>query len=74
MREIFGGRFEAFEIPERVTSGAEEFAAHVVVNANDGVALAIEVCDSFRADEAAASGDKNCLGHAGIFARSGDGE
>ena len=30
-------------------------------NADDGVALAIEVCDSFRTDEAAASGDKNCL-------------
>ncbi len=59
VRKSFGGRFEAFEIPERVAGGAEKFAAHVVVNADDGVALAIEVCDSFRANESAASGDEN---------------
>jgi len=71
MREIFRGRFEAIEIPERVAGGAEKFAAHVVVNAHDGIALAVKMFGGLRTNEAAASGDKNNLWHAGIFARSG---
>ena len=70
VREIFGGRFEALEIPEGVAGGAEKFAAHVVVNADDGVALTIEMFNGFRADEAAASRDENRLWHERSFARS----
>jgi len=48
MRESFGRGLEAVEIPEGVTGGAEKFAAHIVVNADDGVALAVKMFDSFR--------------------------
>ena len=59
MREIFGRSFEAVEIPEGVTGGAEKFAAHIVVNADDGVALTVKMFDRFGTDKAAASGDEN---------------
>src|SRR2546430_2905204 len=59
MREIFSRRFEAVEIPEGVAGGAEKFAAHIVVNANDDVALTVQKVDRFGTDKAAAAGDEN---------------
>jgi hypothetical protein len=59
VREILCRRLEAVEIPESVAEGAEKFAAHVVVNADDGMALAVNVFDGFGPNEAAAAGDQD---------------
>jgi len=59
VNEAVGFGFQAFEVPKSVAGGAEEFAAHVVVDANDIVTLAVEMFDSFRADESAGTSDKN---------------
>jgi hypothetical protein len=61
--ELFCGELKPIEIPERIASGAKKFAAHVVVHADDVVALPVEMLDSFRADESAAAGDENGFGH-----------
>ena len=71
--EIFGRGLETVEIPESVAGGAEKLAPHVVVNADDSVALAVKIFDRFGTDKAAAAGDEDDPGHRGIFARSGDG-
>ena len=53
--------FQPLEIPARVALGAEEFAPHVVVHADDRVALPVEILDGLRADQPAASGNQNVL-------------
>ncbi len=57
--ELPRGALEPLEIPQRVPRRAEEHAAHVVVHADDLVALAVEILDRFRANQAAASGHQD---------------
>jgi len=59
MGEVLCGGFEAIEIPKRVSCCAKKFAAHIVVNADDPIALAVELLDSFRANEPATPSDEN---------------
>ena len=59
VNEVAGFGLESFEVPEGVAGGAEEFAAHVVVDADDVVTLAVKMFDGFRTDETAGASDKN---------------
>ena len=59
VNEVAGFAFESFEVPKGIAGGPEEFAAHVVVDADDVVALEIEMFNSFRADKSTRACDKN---------------
>jgi hypothetical protein len=59
VREAFAGVLEALQVPQRVTRGAEEYTAHVVVHAENFVALAVEMLDRLGANQSAAAGDQN---------------
>ena len=63
MSEVASDLAKTVQIPAGVAGLAEEDPAHVVVDAVDGVALAIEMFDGFGADQAAGAGDENgfCL-------------
>src|SRR5216684_2815123 len=45
---------ESLKIPQCVALGAEEYAAHVVVRADDVVTLAVEILHGFRTDKTVA--------------------
>ena len=49
------------EIPSGVAGLAEKNLAHIVVDAVDPMALAVEMFHSFRANEPAGTGNQNCL-------------
>ena len=51
---------QPFEVPRGVAVGAEEIAAHVVVDAVHLPSLAVEVRDGLRADETTTAGHKDC--------------
>lgn len=51
--------FEPFEIPKRVSGRSEEHAPHIIVHADDLVALAVEVLDGLRSYQAVAAGNEN---------------
>src|SRR5579872_1118310 len=55
-RKSFRDSVQAIEIPQRISRGTEENAAHIIVRANDAMALPVKIFDRFRANQAAASG------------------
>src|SRR5215472_1067979 len=55
VREAPRRALEPLEVPQRVTSGPEQYAAHVVIHAGDLVALAVKMFHGFRTDQPAAS-------------------
>ena len=61
MSKIPSDAFESLEIPPRVADGTEKELAHVVIHADDLVPLPVKVLDGLRTDEAAASGNEDCL-------------
>ena len=61
VRKIPGDAAEALEIPGGVAGLAEENAAHVVVDANDGMTLAVKMFHGLRTDQPAGAGDEYCL-------------
>src|SRR6267142_1733671 len=50
---------QALQIPQRISRWAEEHAAHVVVRADDVMALPVEIFDRFGANQAATSGHED---------------
>src|SRR5258706_8258420 len=61
-RELFRDSLQSLKIPQRISRGAEENAAQVIVRADDAMPLPVEIFDRFRANQAAASGNEDVPG------------
>src|SRR5258706_8305646 len=61
-REPFRGSLQSLKIPQRISRRSEENPAHVIVRADDEMALPVKIFDRFRANQAAASGHKDVPG------------
>jgi hypothetical protein len=63
--KVAGGALQPLQVPSRVARRAKELAPHVVINADDGMTLAVKVLHSFGADEAAETAVTSVIcGHA----------
>ena len=60
MRKVTARLLQALLIPSCIAGGAEELGAHIVVNAHDTPAPAVEVGHDLRPDEPVRPGDQNC--------------
>ena len=61
VHEVPGDCAEPVEIPGRVAGITEKHLAHIIVDAVDLMALAVEMFYGFRADEPTGTGNQNCL-------------
>jgi len=59
MLKPFGRRFQPLQVPKRVAGRAKKNAPHVIVHADNFVPLAVEVFGRFRANQSAATGNKD---------------
>ena len=59
MREALASVLETLEVPESVARGAEEHLAHIIIYAENFVAMAVEMLDGLGADQSAASGNQD---------------
>jgi hypothetical protein len=59
--EVFRFALEALEVPGGVALGSEKVGPHVVVDADDAVAAAVEVGDGFGADQSTGACDEDGL-------------
>src|SRR5215472_3666488 len=69
VREALGRALKPLEVPQRVSRGPEEYAAHVVIHAGDLVALPVKMFHGFRTNQPAASCNEH-LHVASPFSRS----
>ena len=61
VRKVLGCLSKPVEIPRGVAGIAKKYPAHIIVDAVDLVALAVEMLHGFRANEPAGTSNQNCL-------------